>query len=90
MYGDDKRKKSLALKASSSFDDNDDELDHNKSKEDEDFWVRNFKEFYDKRETKRRKDQYLKGKIKAKMSKEDHPIILVPLIHNPLALNAKN
>ena len=34
--GDDKRKKTLALKASNSFDDDEDELDENDSKEDED------------------------------------------------------
>ena len=33
--GDDKRKNSLALKVSSSFDDDEDELDENESKEDE-------------------------------------------------------
>ena len=34
--GNDKRKKTLALKSSYSFDDDDDELDENESKEDKD------------------------------------------------------
>ena len=34
--GDDERKKTLALKASNSFDDDEDELDDNESKEDKD------------------------------------------------------
>ena len=34
--GDEKRKKTLALKTSNSFDDDEDKLDENESKEDED------------------------------------------------------
>ena len=72
----------MALKASSSFDNDEDELDDNESKEDEDEMVFLSKKLQrkiwgKKKELKRKENQYLKGKIKIKMSKKDHVITLV-------------
>ena len=76
--GDNKRKKSLALKASTSFDDDEDELDENESKEEDDEMTllsKKFQRILREKRNKKRGSLCFERKILLNMTKEDLQII---------------